>query len=94
MGLGNLAGQEEQESSGGNKSTYITFQNPRTADVPDSSTHRHKQEYYDAAKQMRNMLGQDINVPVGEFLAAAVEAEEGDTERLQDLFNEIADEDE
>lgn len=89
MGLGNFASNDSDESGGQNKSTYITFKNPRTADVSEDSAHRHEQEYYDAAKRMRDMLGQDINVPVGEFLAAAVENEEGNPERLQELFNEL-----
>lgn len=89
MGLGSFSGDDE-ESSSTNQSTYITFKNPRTADISDGSQHRHKQEYYDAAKELRNALGQDINVPVGEFMVAAVEADEGDTERLNELFEQLA----
>lgn len=92
MGLGSFSNQEE-ESSSSNQSTYVTFKNPRTADVSEDSAHRHKQEYYDAIQDLRDMLGQDMNVPIGEFAAAAVEAEQdGDTERLEELFDQIANE--
>lgn len=89
MGLGDFSPEGEDDSSGTNKSTYITFKNPRTADISEGSEHRHKQDYYDAAQKMRSMLGQDINVPVGEFLKAAVEAEDGNTEPLENLFERL-----
>lgn len=94
MGLGNLTPDSDEESSSSGKSTYITFQNPRSADVSEGSAHRHKQEYYDAAKSLRNKMGQDINVVVGEFMAAADEADEGDPERLRELFNTLTSDDE
>lgn len=89
MGLGEFT-SEDDDSSSGNQSTYITFKNPRQTDISEGSEHRHKQDYYDAAQDMRNALGQDINVPVGEFLVAATEAEEGNTEPLNDLFEQLA----
>lgn len=93
MGLGNFTDSDDEESSSANKSTYITFQNPTQADVSEDSAHRHKQEYYDAAKALRSRLGQDINVLVGEFLKAAHAADEGDSSELEALFNRIAGED-
>lgn len=90
MGLGDLTpeGSEEQSSSG--KSTYISFKNPRNADVSEGTEHRHKEEYYDAIQSLRNKLGQDINVVFGEFAVAADNADDGDTERLEDLFERLA----
>jgi len=90
MGLGSFTEEGEEESSSANKSTYVTFKNPTQADVNEKSAHRHKQEYYDAAKFLRNKLGQDVNVLVGEFMVAAEEAESGDAERLEGLFNRLA----
>lgn len=89
MGFDNFRADDGEESSGGNKSTYVTFKNPSVADVPEDSAHRHKQEYYDAAKAIRDRLGQDINVLFGEFAAAAQKADEGDPEQLKELFDEL-----
>jgi len=89
MGLGEFSDQEE-ESSGSNKSTYVTFKNPRNADISEGSEHRHKEEYYDAIQSLRNKLGQDINVVIGEFAAAADSADEGDASELEALFNRLA----
>ena len=89
MGLGDFAPEGEEDSSGAGKSTYITFKNPRTADISEGSEHRHKQDYYDAVQQLRNMLGQDINVPIGEFAVAAVAAENGDPDKLEALFDRL-----
>lgn len=90
MGLGELTPTDTEESSGGGQSTYITFKNPRTVDIDENKQHRHKQEYYDSVQQLRNMLGQDINVPFGEFAAAVVAAEdEGNDEPLRNLFETI-----
>lgn len=89
MGLGNFTQADDEESSGANKSTYITFKNPTQAEISENAEHRHKQEYYDAAKSLRSTLGQDINVLVGEFLAAAEEADDGDASRLEELFEQI-----
>ena len=89
MGLGEFSDQEE-ESSGSNKSTYVTFKNPRNADISEGSEHRHKEEYYDAIQSLRNKLGQDINVVIGEFAAAADAADEGDASELEALFNRLA----
>lgn len=91
MGLGSFT-SEQEEGSAANQSTYITFKNPDQVEISEGSEHRHQQDYYDAAKTMRNRLGQDINVPVGEFLVAAVEADEGNTERLNELFEQLASE--
>lgn len=90
MGFENFASDDDEESSGGNKSTYVTFKNPTQADVPDDSAHRHKQEYYDAVKSIRDRLGQDINVVFGEFAAAAEEADDGEPERLEQLFQQLS----
>lgn len=92
MGLGDLTPDGSDESSSSGKSTYVTFKNPRQADISDGSEHRHKQEYYDALQDLRNRLKQDINVPIGEFAVAAVNAEEGDTERLEQLFETLTSE--
>jgi hypothetical protein len=91
MGLGDLTPDSGESSSGG-KSTHIKFWNPRNAgdEISEGTEHRHKQEYYDAAQRLREMLGQNINVPVGEFLVAVVEAEQNENfEPLRELFNTI-----
>lgn len=91
MGLGDLTPDSGESSSGG-KSTHIKFWNPRNAEeeISDGTDHRHEQRYYDAAQRLREMLGQNINVPVGEFLVAVVEAEQNENyEPLRDLFNTI-----
>ena len=90
MGLGDFAPDGEEETSGAGKSTYVTFKNPRTADISEGTEHRHKTQYYDSVQELRNMLGQDINVPIGEFAYAAVQAEKGDTEALEELFDKLA----
>lgn len=90
MGLGDLTPSDTEESSSGGQSTYVTFKNPRSVDVDEGQAHRHQQEYYDAIQSLRNMLGQDLNVPIGEFAAAVVEVEQdGDSSRLEELFNTI-----
>lgn len=91
MGFENFVSEEEGESSGANKSTYITWKNPATAgdDISEKAQHRHKQDYYDSIKNIRNRLGQDINVLFGEFAVAADEADDGDTERLEKLFEDL-----
>lgn len=93
-GLADLTPDSDESSSGG-KSTHIKFWNPRNAadEISEGTDHRHKQEYYDAAQDLRSMLGQNINVPVGEFLVAARDAEKhGDTENLEELFETLASE--
>lgn len=93
-GLDDLTPDSEESSAGG-KSTHIKFWNPRNAadEISEGTEHRHKQEYYDAAQDLRGMLGQNINVPVGEFLVAARDAEKhGDTENLEELFETLASE--
>lgn len=92
MGLGNFSPDDDEEATSSNQSTYVTFKNKRATDVSEGSAHRHKQEYYDAIKEMRDALGQDINVPIGEFAVAAVEADEGNTEPLEELFDDLASE--
>jgi len=92
MGLGELSPEGTEESSGGNQSTYVTFKNAShpDVDVDEDNAHRHEQEYYDAIQQLRDIMGRDINVAIGEFAAAAVEAEkEGDSDRLEELFNTL-----
>jgi len=91
MGLGSFTNQDE-ESSSANQSTYVTFKNPRTSDISEGSEHRHKQDYYDAVKSLRDKLGQDINVVMGEFAVAADAADEGDTSKLEQLFNQLSEE--
>ena len=94
MGLGDLT-PESGESSSGGKSTHIKFWNPRNAadEVAEGTEHRHAQEYYDAAQELRGMLGQNINVPVGKFLVAVVEAEKRQNyDPLRELFNTLTEE--
>lgn len=91
MGLGDLTPDNAESTSGG-KSTHIKFWNPRNAgdEISDGTEHRHKQQYYDSAQELRNMISQDINVPVGEFLHALVEAEKRDNYEVgQQLANEL-----
>jgi hypothetical protein len=95
MGLGDLTPDQEDDGTSRGKSTHIKFWNPRLAevggDIPDDNEHLHQQEFYDAAKRLREMYGPSINVPVGRFLVAAVEAEENDnTEPLEELFEQIS----
>lgn len=94
MGLGNLTPEGDDDSGQGGSQTYITFKNPRVEDISESSEHRHDQQYYDAVQKMRNRLGQDLNVVFGEFAAAAVEADDGDSDRLESLFEQLADSEE
>lgn len=89
MGLGDFS-ESGEDGGGSGKSTYVTFKNPRTADISESSEHRHKQQYYDAVKSLRDKLGQDINVVMGEFAVAADNADEGDTEKLSELFERLS----
>lgn len=91
MGLGDFTSEDEESGSSANKSTYVTFKNPRQADISESSEHRHQADYYDAVKSLRDKLGQDINVLFGKFAVAADAAdEEGDTEQLEALFDQLA----
>lgn len=97
MGLDSLAGQQSESVSRG-KSTHIKFWNPRVAqegdDIPEGNEHFHKQDYYDAAKQLRDMYGPAMNIPIGEFMVAAVAAENGDSDPLEELFGTIVDDSE
>jgi len=91
MGIQGFSSGEEEEKSE-SQSTYVTFKNPGhpDVDISDNSEHRHQQEYYDAVQWFRDKLGQDINVPFGEFAVAAQEAElNNDPEPLKELFDEI-----
>lgn len=93
MGLADLTPETEEASSGGSQSTYVTFQNPDhpEVDLDESNEHRHKPEYYRAVQRLRDIMGRDINVAFGEFAQAAVSAnDDGDTEKLEALFNEIS----
>lgn len=92
MGLGDITPDSDESSSGG-KSTHIKFWNPRNAadEISEGTEHRHQQEFYDSAQDLRNMVGQNINVPVGKFLHALKEAEKNNnTEPLEQLFEQIA----
>lgn len=95
MALGDLTPEGDDSGGGGGKSTHIAFMNPRVAgvgedgEISEDEAYRHKQEYYDAAKELRNKFGPDINVPVGRFCHAAVEAEKGNTGPLEELFEDI-----
>lgn len=83
---------DSEESSAGGKSTHIKFWNPRNAadEIPEGSEHRHEQEFYDAAQRLRDMVGQNINVPIGKFMHALVEAEANDNyEAGQELANQL-----
>lgn len=83
---------DTSDSGGGGKSTHIKFWNKRNAadEISEDNSHRHKQQYYDAAQDLRNMIGQNINVPVGEFLHALVEAEKrSNYEPGQELANTL-----
>lgn len=90
-GLADLTPDSDESSSGG-KSTHIKFWNPRNAadEISEGTEHRHDQNYYDAAQELRNMVGQNINVPVGEFIHALVQAEKhGNYEPGQELANNL-----
>lgn len=91
MGLGDFSTQEEETSSE-SQSTYVSFKNMGhpEVEVSEGSEHRHKQDYFDAVQWFRDRLGQDINVPFGEFAVAARKAEEeDDPSALQELFDRI-----
>lgn len=90
-GLDDLTPDSEDSSAGG-KSTHVKFWNPRNAadEISDGTEHRHKQEYYDAVQRLRDMIGQNINVPIGEFVDALVAAEaDGDYEPGQELATQL-----
>lgn len=93
MGFDAFKDEEEQEESSESQSTYVSFKNMGhpEVDVPEEKQHRHKQDYFDAVQEMRDELGQDINTVFGEFAAGAVEADEGDPSRLEELFSNLAD---
>jgi len=95
MGLENLTPDSGDSSSGG-KSTHIKYWNPRTAadEISEGTEDRYKQEYYDAVQDLRNMLGQNLNIPIGEFAAALVQAEKHDNyDDLMELFVTLGPED-
>lgn len=92
MGLGDLS-PEGTESSGGSQQTYVTFKNPSNDEVEldDNNAHRHEQEYFDAIQQLRDIMGRDINVAIGRFAHAAVQAEKNnDNQPLEELFEDIS----
>jgi hypothetical protein len=91
MGFDAFKDEEETEESSESQSTYVSFKNPGhpEVDVPEEKAHRHSQEYFDAVQEMRDELGQDINTVFGEFAAGSVEADEGEPERLQQLFENL-----
>lgn len=88
MGLESLTPDSSDSSSGG-KSTHIKYWNPRTAadEISEGTEERYKQEYYDAVQELRSMLGQNLNIPIGEFAVALVEAEKrSNYDQLMELF--------
>lgn len=92
MALEDLSPEDQEESTGGNQSTYVTFQNPdhEKVDLDEGNAHRHKPEYYRAVQRLRDIMGRNINVAFGEFAVAAVAAHDDDNpEPLQELFEEI-----
>ena len=95
MGLESLTPDSGESSSGG-KSTHIKYWNPRTAadEISEGTEDRYKQEYYDGVQELRSMLGQNLNIPIGEFVVALVEAEKrNDYEKLMSLFVTLGPED-
>lgn len=89
MGVGSFT-SDDDDSTGGKQKTYITWKNPNHPDNDlDEDDPRHSAEFFKAVNTLRDQLGQDINALFGEFAAAAVEADEGDEERLQELFARI-----
>lgn len=95
MGLDSLTPDSGESSSGG-KSTHIKYWNPRTAadEISDGTEDRYKQEYYDGVQELRSMLGQNLNIPVGEFVVALVEAEKRNNyDDLMSLFVTLGPED-
>lgn len=93
MGFDAFKDEEEQtEESNESQSSYVTFKNPRHPEVDVAEDNvADKQEYYDALQDIRDELDTDgLKVMVGEFMAGAVEAEEGDPERLQQLFENLS----
>lgn len=91
MGFDSFKDETEEEESDESQSTYVSFKNPGhpEVDISEDKQHRNQQDYFDAVQEMRDELGQDINVVFGEFAAGAVEADEGEPERLQELFNNL-----
>ena len=88
MGLGDLTPDSGESSSSG-QSTHIKYWNPRAASdkISDGTEERYKQEYYDAVQELRQMVGQNLNIPIGKFAHALVEAEKRDDYGpLFDLF--------
>lgn len=59
-----------------NKTASIGFKNPEEVEMQDSYSkrHNHKQEYYEALHYIRNYLGRDTNMAVGEWLVALKKA--------------------
>lgn len=92
MGFDAFKEEGEEETSSAPQSTYVSFKNPEhpEQDLDEDKAHLHKQEYFDSIQDIRDEVGADINVIFGEFAAGAVEAAEGDSERLEELFNELS----
>lgn len=92
MGFDAFKEEEEEEGSSQSQSTYVSFKNqdhPKV-EVDEDKAHLHSQEYFEAVNTIRDEVGSDINVIFGEFAAGAVEAANGDSERLEELFNELS----
>lgn len=93
MGLGSLSPDQEEQDDGGSQSTYVTFKNPdhHKVEIDEDQAHRHKPEYYKSVQRLRDIMGRNINVAFGRFAEAAVAAhDEGDTEKLEELFEDIS----
>lgn len=92
MGFDAFKEEQEEEGSSQSQSTYVSFKNqdhPKV-EVDEDKQHLHSQEYFEAVNTIRDEVGSDINVIFGEFAAGAVEAAEGDSGRLEELFNELS----
>lgn len=83
--------EEEQDTGQGPQSSYVSFKNPGHSEVDvDPEETANRQEYFDALHEIRDELGSDgLKMLVGEFMAGAVEADEGDAERLEQLFQNL-----
>lgn len=92
MGFDAFKDEEAEETSSAPQSTYVSFKNPGhpEVDLDEDKAALNKQEYFDAVQDIRDEVGSDISVVFGEFARGAVEASEGNTERLQELFDDLS----
>lgn len=92
MDLTELDTENEDVDLPESQTATFRFKNPHhdEVDIADNFTERHERRFYEAVLYLRNALGPDANIVVGE-LAHAVRAldEDGDPEPLYDVTSTL-----